>query len=1236
MGKENSEEVSKLQFPIVGIGASAGGLDAVRSFLKALPAKSGMAFVFVQHLSPEHESILPEILQKVSPIPVQQITDNVHLEQDHLYIIPENKMVTATDGVLKLAPLDKKHKKGNTIDLFFSSLGIVHQSYAVGVVLSGALSDGTIGLQVIKSYGGLTFAQDEGSAAYDSMPKSAIKAGVVDFVLPPEKIAEHLVSINNPFHTDYSPSEILDTVPQQDNEVFKQILTVLRVRRGVDFTYYKQSTLKRRIIRRMALNKTEKPLEYLGFLRENKSEQDALYNDMLISVTNFFRDPQSFEVLCANLLPALFSKKASDEPLRIWIAGCATGEEAYSMAICLQEQLGDKATAMKIQIFATDISETAIVKARAGIYRATELDGMSPSRLQQFFIKQGTSYQVTKSIRDMCVFAHHNLLKDPPFSKIDLVSCRNVMIYLEPVLQKRALTTFHYSLNEYGYLMLGKSETIGSNTDIFTPYNSTEKIYLRKGPLGRFMNVATNGREQTFREIDKSVQTESTNKDVFKVADEAMLTNFMPASVLVNEKFDIIQFRGSTEAWLVPATGKPSFNVLKMAREGLTFELRNILHQTKKTNMPAQKSGVFFKFNNLQHFVNIQAVPLRDTAEPYYLIVFQNASPTGVQQTPAGTNHIPETITYDVSELRIEQLEKELTQARADMRAVTEEQETANEELQSANEELLSGSEELQSLNEELETSKEELQSTNEEIMIVNKELLDRNEQLNNARLYTEGIVNTIRDPLIILDKNLRVKRATGGFYHKFRMNEKETEGNYIYELGNKQWDIPRLRELLEDILPEKKEFEGFEVTQVFPIIGKRSMYLNAREIDNINGEKLILLSLEDITDKRTVEDGLIEAERLLSESKERLKFAVDSAGLGTWDYAPQTKELIWDKRCKEIFGLLPTSNVDIFSFLQTIHPDDRERVEDSVRETLLNNDSGEFDIEYRTILINDKIKWLKAKGRAYFNEKGAAIRFIGTLLDITVQKLIDEATVELLKKKDEFLSIASHELKTPITSLKAALQMIERMTSQKEEMKPARIFVQKGIKQIDKLIELIKDLLDVTKIQAGKLELYKTQFILSELIVECCEELQSQSENHQLIVEGEINISVYADRNRIEQVIVNLLSNAIKYSPGGQKVIIKASQSDKAIKITITDFGIGIRKDKQPFLFDRFYRVDETSQRYAGLGLGLYISSEIIRRHDGHIDIESAEGDGSTFWFSIPKANNGAVKKQQVAVQAG
>jgi two-component system CheB/CheR fusion protein len=1211
---------SEKQFPVVGIGASAGGLDAFKLFLKSIPDKSGMAYVYVQHLSPDHESHLPDILKKHTKTPIQTITDNIHLEPDNIYVIPPGRMLTSFDGVLKLDVVPNRKMK--TIDTFFSSLAVVHQGFAVGVVLSGSLDDGALGLQVIKSYGGLTFAQDEASAAFESMPRSAVKAGGVDFVLPADKIVPKLIEINHPFHTNYSDQEVKRNEPEEDDEVFRQLLTVLRVRRGVDFTNYKLSTIKRRIVRRMALIKIDKPKDYLSFLRENKAEQDALYNDMLISVTNFFRDTQSFNYLCNTIFPRLLHDKTIDEPLRIWVAGCATGEEAYSIAICLQEYLGDKVSARKIQIFATDISEIAISKARAGIYNAAELEGVSALQLEQFFNKLDGSYQVNKSVRDMCVFAHHNLLKDPPFSKINLVSCRNVMIYMEPVLQKRALTTFHYALNGKGYLMLGKSETVGANSDLFSAINPHEKIYQSKGPLGRFRQVDSDRNERKLKDIDKDAQDNTSEKDIQKTADAILLSQYTPAGVMVNEAHDIIQFRGKTDTWLSVPPGKPSFNILKLARESLSFEIRNLLHLAKTKEKTVRKEGIFFKVGDTQQYVNIEVIPILDASEAYYLILFQNSiisASVSAENASANLKQPQENI--NAWEQRIEQLEKELSQTREDMRAVTEAQEAANEELQSANEELLSGSEELQSLNEELETSKEELQSTNEEITIVNNELLDRNDQLNSSRKYIEEIFNTIHEPLVIMDKELKVLRATDGFYQLFRVGEKETEGSFLYELGNQQWDIPELRNQLENILPEQGPFKSFEIDHIFNSIGRRTMELSARQFDTLNREKLTLLAIHDITDKRKVEQGLAEAERLLAESKDRLHFAVESAGVGTWDFNPITGELIFDARNREFFGLLPGDSVNYAVFLERLHPDDRIITEKAIRDALESGSSAEFNAAFRTIAHHDqKIRWIKLKGRPYF-ENGKATRFIGTSLDISIEKLLEEKTKELLIKKDEFISIASHELKTPITTLKAILQILERSVAQKEELKPMHNFVQKANKQVIKLTELVTDLLDVTKIQSGNLELNKESFAIVKLLDECCEQTPDKPSNCQINVKGPEDVMVYADRNRIEQVVMNLVNNAIKYTTGANAVTINVTKEKRAVKITVTDHGIGIAKEKLDLLFDRYFRVEETSKNYAGLGLGLYISSNIVRRHGGDIGVNSELGKGSTFWFTIPSA---------------
>ena len=1211
--------VSSNQFPVVGIGASAGGLDAVKKFLQAVPEKSGMAYVFIQHLSPHHESILPELLSKVSKIPVHQITDNIHLEADNFYILPENKIVTATDGILKLDVLDDKHYKIKIIDVFFTSLAIVHQSYAIGVILSGTLTDGTLGLEVIKSYGGITFSQDADSAAYPGMPDSAISSGFVDFILPPDKIAEHLLTINTIFKQDHLNTENTELSAGQEEEIFKQLLTVLRVRRGVDFTYYKTSTLKRRILRRMALTNMGKPHDYLVYLRENKNEQDALYNDMLISVTNFFRDPPSFDLLCNVIIPSLVSQKTANEDIRIWIAGCATGEEAYSVAICLEEYLGELAFSRKIQIFATDISEIAIVKARAGIYRPSDMEGVSDARRQQFFSKVDGKFKINKSIRERCVFAHHNLLKDPPFSKVDLISCRNVLIYMEPVLQKRVFNTFHYALNEQGFLMLGKSESVGKNTGIFSAYNQHEKVFRRNGARGRYMQVTTQGNEKNLMNIDKSSRSESGKVDVFKIADNIVLSKYAPAGVIVNEQFDITQFRGITDTWFAPAQGKATLNLLKMAREGLAFELRNLLHQAKRTNSAVRKENILFIQNEQQQYVNVEVVPVTSADDLHYLLLFQKSTAQD-SELPISKSRKNKNGLIDPRDLRIAQLEKELMQARTDMRTVTEEQEAVNEELQSANEELLSGSEELQSLNEELETSKEELQSTNEEITIVNNELLDRNEQLDNAKNYTEGIINTIRDPLIILDKDLKVKRATGGFYTKFKVTKLETEGRYFYDLGNKQWDIPALRTLLGSILPDKKVFADYEVAHVFPSIGKRVMCVNTRQLDNVNGEQLILLAIEDMTDKRKVEEGLAEVELLFKESKERLKLAVDAAGLGTWDYNPLSGELIWDHRCKEMFGLRPNDEIDQERFLDMIHAEDRHHAEEVLNEALSGLNNGEYEEEFRTAESSvRKVKWIKFKGKAYLNTAGIAYRFVGTSLDITSQKLHDVATTELLKQKDDFISIASHELKTPITSLKGALQLIDKM---KDDPSPKILnkLIELSTRSLSKVSVLIEDLLNASRFNQGELHMNKNNIVLARVIDDCCHHIRAAGQ-YSIVTTGDLDLEAYADAERIDQVVVNFVNNAIKYAPEQMEILVHIEEVDGLAKVSVADHGPGIAADKIPHLFDRYYRVDTSGLQYSGLGLGLYISAEIIKKNDGNIGVDSVVGAGSTFWFTLPLA---------------
>lgn len=862
-------------FPVVGIGASAGGLDAFKRLLKAIPENSGMAYVLVQHLDPTHESLLPELLQKVTSIPVLEIADDIKVKPDHIYVIPSNKMMVASDGVLLVAPRPAKSKNERNlpIDLFFTSLAQVHEAHAIGVVLSGIASDGTLGLKAIKDHGGITFAQDEVSAAYEGMPHSAVMAGVVDFILPPEEIPQKILEISKSINGDGSGEQ---NQPLENEELFKHIISLLRIRKGTDFTYYKQTTIRRRILRRMALNKNEEPAAYLDYLRGNKSEQDILFQDMLIPVTSFFRDPKSFDNLCQTVFPLLVKNKIPGEPIRAWVAGCSTGEEAYSVAMCFKEFLVHNEG--KVQIFATDISEPAITKARSGIYSKNDIEGLTPQRLREFFTKTNDSYQLNRQIRDMCVFAVHNFLKDPPFGKMDFISCRNVLIYMEPYLQKKALSTFHYSLNPKGFLLIGKSETTGGVPDLFVPAAKNDKLFSRKDVPGKFIQIASQRSEQSLSQIEASPTSKTIRADFQKTADDIMLSKYTPAGVVVNEEMDIVHFRGSTGSYLEQSPGKPSHNLLQMAKNGLAFELLNIIHKAKKEKVTVIKENIPLEINGNLRNISIEAIPLPDTIEPYYLILFHDHNLNGLKSSSINNKKTSlAKVKKDTKDLRIKQLEHELAQIREDMRSITEDQEAANEELQSANEELLSSSEELQSLNEELETGKEELQSTNEELTVVNQKMIGLNEHLATARDYSEAIVANIREPLLVLDKSLRIKSANDAFYKTFRVHEAETEGALIYDLGNKQWNIPALRILLENILPKKLIFNDFEVTHTFSNIGERIMLLNAREIINKdNSEKLILVSIEDITD-------LKKAEKILSKSGEYLRQVVKELPAGVY-----------------------------------------------------------------------------------------------------------------------------------------------------------------------------------------------------------------------------------------------------------------------------------------------------------------------------------------------------------------
>jgi two-component system, chemotaxis family, CheB/CheR fusion protein len=891
-------------FPLVAIGASAGGLEAVTMLLQNLSVSTGMAFVYIQHLSPDHKSILSSLLTKATTMKVQEITNEVLILPNNLYVAPPHSDMEVLNGHIKLSPRKKGHVLNLPINTFFSSLAKTRKDRSIGIVLSGSASDGTLGLMAIKTAGGLTFAQDE-SAKFSSMPKSAIAAGAVDFVLPPKEIALELTRLSKqdyPKHKLNPESEIENGDPD-----LKFILALLRNQVGVDFSQYKMATIKRRVLRRIMLYKINTIKDYVALLTENKDEIAILYQDLLINVTSFFRDSDTHEYLKSTLFPQILKAKAKGSTLRIWIPACSTGEEAYSIAMILLELKGNQSNGPPVQIFATDLSERAIVKARIGEYSAPELESVSPKQVQRFYTKSGNNFRIAKVVRDMCVFAQHNILHDPPFSHIDFVSCCNLLIYLDNEAQKKVMLIFHYALDAGGYLMLGKSETVGAMRDLFKQVNNRFKIYTNRSKVSTRIlpnlslqilqstgHKAVLSRPETIKPVPE-FNFESR-------VDDILLSRFMPASVVINQAMEILQFKGATNLYL-RNSGRASLNLLKMALPEIAYELRILIMKAIKSKNIVRKTGIELKLNGSLQTITIEAIPLNtDWIGPLLLIVF--TEPRIIPSLFPKDNKKDKSL---IENKKIKKIEQELLNTRENMQLLMQEHELTNEELQSSIEESVSSNEELRSINEELETSKEEVESANEELVTTNQELQTRNDLLNDSYNYSEAIISTIHEPMIILDKDLRIKSANNSFYKTFLLSEKDTEGTLLYDLADKRWDIPRLRELLEGIIPRNTEFQNFEVIHTFPGIGEKILLLNAsRIIQQTRGDQLILLAISDITEHSMLqrkEKELLNREKgLFSKERELLQLDINE----TKSYSVQL-EIAVEERTKDLEQLNKT-----------------------------------------------------------------------------------------------------------------------------------------------------------------------------------------------------------------------------------------------------------------------------------------------------------------------------------------
>src|SRR6266487_414697 len=907
-------------FPVVAIGASAGGIEAISTLLENTSPNLGMAYVIIQHLAPNHESILPELLERKTKMAVHQVENDMRLLPDNVYVIPPNTYMGIADGKLKLLPRVKTDGSFHSIDFFLNALASVYKHKAIGIILSGSASDGTIGIQSIKAVGGITFAQDA-SAKFKGMPESAVDSGFVDFILSPASIAKQLEAFPKIVYS-LAPTGKSSQVELSETQL-RKVFFLLHSKRNVDFSHYKSSTINRRIIRRMVLNRTIKAEQYIKFLQQNPGEIELLYKDLLINVTSFFRDAASFTILAKKIFPALVKGRKPNDPIRIWIPACSSGEEAYSTAICLFEFLKDKAVTTPIQIFATDLNEAAIEKARQGVYTKGSLDNISGQRLKKFFVKNNAGYQIIKPVRDVCIFATHDLLKDPPFSRMDLISCQNVMIYLETNPQKKILEAFHYALKPSGYLLLGKSESIGNTSELFTHAGREQKIYVKKNTE---LNSSFDFSLRSYYpvEINKvnkklSVQQISDN-NVDKETEKLLLTRYVPSSIVVDKDLQIKRFLGAASHYLQPVSGKASLHLLKMVRDELVFDLQNLLHRAKKEGKPVKKEGIILSNNGSLQELNLEVVPVKPSSrESYFLILFKESRISSTNsQIYHGRKGEGNKKNKDSKDQHIVKLEQQLREAKEQMRTMSEEFEATREELQSSNEEVLSSNEELQSINEEMETSKEELQSANEELNTINEELERRNNELREAVDYSQAIIQTIEEPLIVLNVNMRVKIANKAFYKNFKTKEDEIEGFNFFEITNHQWSVPELRNRLTEVFSQDKNFERFELKYLFPLLGEKILNFSATRINKGDPKKDgLLLVIEDITGRR-------KAEWELKQSEERFRLLVQNA-FDIITILSKDGDIFYESESVErILGYSPKERIGKNIFKEPIvHPDD-------------------------------------------------------------------------------------------------------------------------------------------------------------------------------------------------------------------------------------------------------------------------------------------------------------------------
>ena len=1330
--------------PVVGIGASAGGLAAVTELLKELPRGIGAAVVVIQHLDPDHGSLTAEILSRAGPLPVSEATDGMPAEAGQVYVIPPNRSLRLKQGLLRLSP----RAKGRThlpIDLFFESMAASLKDRAIGVVLSGIASDGTNGLRAIKAAGGLTFAQDPTTALYDGMPRSAIASGAVDTVGTPAMIARDISDVvrRSAAHPASSPPPTPMRPLKPD--ALRRIFASVRKASGVDFTHYKHSTIRRRIGRRLSLHKLEHLQAYAEYLDTHPDEAQVLFDDLLIHVTRFFRDPDAYEALKTRILPKYLETIAPDTPFRVWVPGCSSGEEAYSIAMVFFELL-DKAARPPLQIFASDVSEESLQRARAAVYPESIAKDVSKERLRRFFQKAEGGYRVAKWIRETCLFSRHDLTADPPFAKLDLISCRNVLIYFGAELQKHVVPVLHYALKPGGILWLGRSETINGFSSLFTQRDRANRFYVKKNVtaalrVGFLLRRQSPGAPPV---PGRDITASATLQELLRESDRAAVRDYAPPSVVVDDALEILNVHGRLTPYLELSSGRASLNVLKLAHPEIVSSLRQIIETARTGNAAVKTTGLTLKQDGGHHAFGIRVVPLHVGTrfkERYFTIFFEKGGGATVSRTSqSGAG-------------RVKKEQRQIRDPHYD-RVLIDEYQATQEELTSANEELQSTNEELQSTNEELETAKEELQSANEELTTINDELQARNVEmvqltndltnllaslekpivmvdagarirrftpkaaqllsllatdvgrplddikpgfqapdlgdlaaevmasltareletqdkqgtwyrlqvrpyrtadnridgavfafsditalkqaadvLTTARDDARRIIETMPTPILVIGSDSRVHLANTAYYRLFLTEASDTEGRLLTDLCDGSWNIPSLLGRLEAVLRSGDAFADFEVEHEFSRVGPKQLVISATATRLTGaGTNTALVAIEDLTARKRIADQLHRTEEHYRRLLENANDGVLIIGAnGIIEFANRSLE--------QIFGYAPGElNDQPYEVLIPGEYAERHRT---------HHEGFMRDPEARDMGRNVELFGKRKDGTIIPLEISLSpvtmdshVVVTALVRDISARKKREEERQALLastqearrdaetanRAKDEFLATLSHELRTPLTTILSWTQTLRLKAADADYTRKAVGVIEKSAKDQGQLIE---DLLDVSRIQAGKVRLELRDVDPLESVAHALDSVRRLAENRSITLETELApplCRVVADPGRLEQVFWNLLTNAVKFTPRDGTVTVRSKHlmDPERFEVQVQDTGRGIRAEFLPSVFNRFSQEDSSPKRaFSGLGLGLWIVRTLVDLHGGSVTADSpGEGKGSTFTVILPCAS--------------